>query len=128
MQGNHLVNDHCWFGGWFSATRSNGSNNSHSFHWFPEFVLPSRILRYFRFRMLSLTRHCRALLEYPPSAIPSLILSHTGFLLCMLLNSCCMSSLHRAIKSLFFSNPTCPPFCSITHRCYFKQLQEGCLK
>ena len=95
--------------GFQRRTRSIGSNNTHSFRWFPEILLPSRILRYFRFRLLILTRHCCALLVYPPSAIPWLILSHTSFLLCMLFNSCCtISSLHRAVKSLFFSNQHVP--------------------
>ena len=50
-----------------------------------------------------LTQHCHALLEYPPSAIPWLILSHTSFLLCMVFNSCCTaSSLHKTIKSLVY--------------------------
>ena len=59
-------------------TRSIGPNISHSCRWFPGILLPSRILRYFCLRLLImiLTRHCCALLEYPPSAIPWLILSH----------------------------------------------------
>ena len=86
-------------------TQSIGSNISHSCHWFPEILLPSRILRYFCLRLLMLTQHCHALLEYPPSAIPWLILSHTSFLLCMVFNSCCAaSSPHETIKSLVSSN------------------------
>ena len=47
----------------------------------------------------------QALLEYPPSAIPWLILSHSSFLLCMVFNSrCTASSIHKAIKSLASSN------------------------
>ena len=39
--------------------------------------------------------------QFSPSAIPRLILSHTGFLLSMVFNSyCTTSSLHKAIKSL----------------------------
>ena len=86
-------------------TPSTGSNISHSCRWFPEILLPSRILWHFCLRLLILPRHCCALLEYPPSAIPWLILSHTTLLLCMVLNSCCTaSSLHKAIKSLVSSN------------------------
>ena len=86
-------------------TRSTGSNISHSCRWFPEILLPSRILWHFCLRLLILTRHCCALLEYPPSAIPWLIFSHTSLLLCMVFNSCCTaSSLHKAIKSLVSSN------------------------
>ena len=91
--------------GFQPRTRCIGSNISHSCRWFPEILLPSRILRYFCLRLLILTRQCFALLEYPPSAIPWLILSHTSFLLCMVSNSCCTSSsLHEAIKSLVSSN------------------------
>ena len=86
-------------------TQSIGSNISHSCHWFPEILLPSQILQYFCLRLLMLTQHCHALLEYPPSAIPWLILSHTSFLLCMVFNSCCAaSSPHETIKSLVSSN------------------------
>ena len=59
--------------------RSIGSNISHSCRWFPEILLPSRILRYFCLRLLILTRHCCALLEYPPWATPWLILPQTSF-------------------------------------------------
>ena len=87
------------------TTRSIGSNISHSCCWFPEILLPSRILRCFCSSLLILTRLCGALLEYPPSAIPWLILSHPSFLLCMVFNSCCTTfSLHKAIKSLNSSN------------------------
>jgi len=48
------------------TTRSIGSNISHSCCWFPEILLPSRILRCFCWRLLILTRLCGALLEYPP--------------------------------------------------------------
>ena len=86
-------------------TRSIGSNISHFCRWFPGILLPPRILRYFCLRLLILTRHCFALLDYPPSAISWVILSHTSFLLCMVFNSCCTaSSLHKAIKSLVSSN------------------------
>ena len=43
--------------------------------------------------------------QFSPSAIPRLILSHTGFLLGMVFDSyCTASSLHKAIKSLVSSN------------------------
>ena len=86
-------------------TRSTGSNISHSCRWFPETLLLSQIVWHFCLRLFILTRHCCALLEYPPSAIPWLILSHTSFLLCMVFNSCCTaSSLHKTNKSLVSSN------------------------
>ena len=78
--------------GFQPRTRSIGSYISHSCRWFPEILLPSRILRYFCLRLLILTRHCCALLEYSPSATPWLIVSHTSFLLCMVFNSCCTTS------------------------------------
>ena len=94
--------------GFLPRTWSIVSNISHSCRYFPEILLPSRILRYFCMRLLILT-HCWALLEYPPSAIPWLILSHTSFLLCMVFNSCCTtSSLHRAINSLVSSKHHVP--------------------
>ena len=61
--------------------------------------------KYFCLRLLILTRHCCALLKYPPLAVPWFNLYHTSFLLCMVFNSCCTTfSLHKAIKSLVSSN------------------------
>ena len=81
-------------------TRSINLNISHSCRWLPDIMLPSGIMRYFSLRLLTLTRHCCTLLEYPPSATPWITLSHTSFLLCIVFNLfCTTSSLHKAIEN-----------------------------
>lgn len=68
-------------------------------HWLLDILLRSRIFWYFCFRLSTLNRHYWALIEYHPSAIPWLILSHTSLKLCIVFNSFrTISSLHKASR------------------------------